>query len=211
MQKEEASITVGALQYLFCVINSTWRFICSGFYAHKYIFTETTDPCQNFCECWQQLSWWPTVCFAFGDVKPVFVKVMLCFFLIFFSTCSASLVSYIDPKSRPTLSDVMITLKDVVHDSWCRLYYSNTIFKMFYLKCETLSTGGKKIAAWDWPSSSVRVSICVCLQRCLFYYKPLRHRIWVILNMSVFVCLVRGLFKSLCAFHYVCLFPLFVQ
>lgn len=122
--------------------------------------------------------------------------------VIFFSTCSASLVSYIDPKARPTLSDVMITLKDVVHDSWCRLYYSNTIFKMFYLKCETLSTGGKKIAAWDWPSSSVRVSICVCLHRCLFYYKPLRHRIWVILNMSVFVCLVRGLFKSLCAFHY---------
>lgn len=150
--------------------------------------------------------------FCFWWCKASICKGNVMFFpYIFFSTCSASLVSYIDPKARPTLSDVMITLKDVVHDSWCRLYYSNTIFKMFYLKCETLSTGGKKIAAWDWPSSSVRVSICVCLQRCLFYYKPLRHRIWVILNMSVFVCLVRGLFKSLCAFHYVCLFPLFVQ
>lgn len=50
------------------------------------------------------------------------------------------------------------TQNQALHSSSSTLYYSNSIFKMFYLKCETSSSGGKQIAVWDWISQQ-----CECV------------------------------------------------
>lgn len=52
-------------------------------------------------------------------------------------------------------------LESLLRSSSLRLCSSNHVFMMFYLKCETLSGGGKKIVP-GWGLQAERVLVCVC-------------------------------------------------
>ncbi len=123
-------------------------------------------------------------------------------FFTWWKANGVNLISHVDPNAdlipRVVMVTLALTLNEVVRNSWARPNYSNSVFKMFYLKCETLSAGGKEIAVWDRASKQCDC-VCECagasmcaanrkwVWRCLFYYKPLSHKIWVTLNMSVFI------------------------
>lgn len=94
---------------------------------------------------------------------------------------------------------------------------------MFYLNCETLSARGKKIGVrrvGEWASKRckrvmrTRVYTRKWIGHCLFYYELLSHKIWVMLNMSVFISVLLQAYSNPCVhfsvFLCVCVFPLSV-
>lgn len=94
---------------------------------------------------------------------------------------------------------------------WPRLYYSNSIFKMFYLKCETLSAGGKKIAVWDRASkrcdrecASIYESQ-MCLALSVLFQTTKSQNMGHAQHVSFYLYLVIGLFKSLCVCFKLCM------
>lgn len=93
-----------------------------------------------------------------------------------------------NPRADHRPTDVTVTAalapNEVIPDPLPRKCHSNSIVKMFYLKCEMLSPRGKKIAVWE-RASELCVCVCVsehwvCLcaanckqvRRCLLHYKP---------------------------------------
>lgn len=107
------------------------------------------------------------------------------------------------------------------HTNPCpRLYYSNSIFKMFYLKCETLSARGKKIAVWDRASKRCNRECAsiyesqMCLALSVLFQTTKSQNMGHAQHVSFYLYLVIGLFKSLCVcvcFKCACVFLLFVQ
>lgn len=95
----------------------------------------------------------PYSCFWFDEIQSAYSK-------------SSNLrCSVVEPKADPIPSNVSVrlalTLSDVLYISSARICSANTIFKMFYLKCGTLSPGRKKIAVWERQQVE-HLCVCVC-------------------------------------------------